>query len=117
MFFGSPEHLTFLRYEVLSPQRRYGDKNHGVCILCLPASGRAETAEVWEEAIEPWTCATRSRGHVGSSQVQPQYTEAKQHDFNKKQVSYRMISLGASWHEVSGGIEQTWAKWHSNYSS
>ena len=23
MFFGSPEHLTFLRYEVLSPQRRY----------------------------------------------------------------------------------------------
>ena len=24
MFFGSPEHLTFLRYEVLSPQRRYG---------------------------------------------------------------------------------------------
>ena len=24
MFFGSPEHLTFLRYEVLSPQRRIG---------------------------------------------------------------------------------------------
>ena len=23
MFCGSPEHLTFLRYEVLSPQRRY----------------------------------------------------------------------------------------------
>ena len=23
MLFGSPEHLTFLRYEVLSPQRRY----------------------------------------------------------------------------------------------
>ena len=23
MFFGSPEHLTFLRYKVLSPQRRY----------------------------------------------------------------------------------------------
>ena len=23
MFFGSPEHITFLRYEVLSPQRRY----------------------------------------------------------------------------------------------
>ena len=24
MFFGSPEHFTFLRYKVLSPQRRYG---------------------------------------------------------------------------------------------
>ena len=23
MFFGFPEHLTFLRYKVLSPQRRY----------------------------------------------------------------------------------------------
>ena len=23
MFFGSPEHLTYLRYEILSPQRRY----------------------------------------------------------------------------------------------
>ena len=23
MFFGSPEHLKILRYEVLSPQRRY----------------------------------------------------------------------------------------------
>ena len=26
MFFGSPEHLIFLRYEVLSPQRRYAFK-------------------------------------------------------------------------------------------
>ena len=25
MFFGSPEHLTFLRYKVLSPHRRYRD--------------------------------------------------------------------------------------------
>ena len=25
MFFGSPKHLTFLRYEVLSPQRGYAD--------------------------------------------------------------------------------------------
>ena len=24
MFFGSPEHLKYLRYKVLSPQRRYG---------------------------------------------------------------------------------------------
>ena len=28
MFFGSPEHLKFLRYEVLPPQRRYA-------FLCL----------------------------------------------------------------------------------
>ena len=33
MFFGSPEHLTFLRYEVLSPQRRYAVHGYWVFIL------------------------------------------------------------------------------------
>ena len=28
MFFGSPEHLTVLRYEVLSPQRRYATSHN-----------------------------------------------------------------------------------------
>ena len=42
MFFGFPEHLTYLRYEVLSPQRRYGSFDPqnspvldglGICLL------------------------------------------------------------------------------------
>ena len=34
MFFGSPEHLTFLRYEVLSPQRWYIKSM--LDVLCIP---------------------------------------------------------------------------------
>ena len=39
MFFGSPEYLKFLRYEVLSPQRRYMNKYvHSVQFILLSSA-------------------------------------------------------------------------------
>ena len=50
MFFGSPEHLTFLRYEVLSPQRRYVSstiKGKDDCSVKPANSGHSRETENW----------------------------------------------------------------------